>query len=226
MQSAILDAKSSPSAYPRDEIAAQARCAERLNHVGFWQASHRLSEVRELRDACRFDNLDRQTNERYELTKPKDNASEIANPAELDLERSIESLLADDSDDVRDDTFEESLSDQCDIAKELKNQDEKQASIDSETSTKHDESNTKSNNLHEESIGLYTVTKSGNLQTKLTNRHNPLGSSASCNRDSAEISRLNSKLDRFSENVTNKLQNLSVEINNIKENKPYSILVL
>ena len=27
-------------------------------------------------------------------------------------------------------------------------------------------------------------------------------------------------------NVTNKLQNLSVEINNIKENKPYSILVL
>ena len=34
--------------------------------------------------------------------------------------------------------------------------------------TKHDESNTKSKNLHEESIGpLYTVTKSGNLQTKL-----------------------------------------------------------
>ena len=160
------------------------------------------------------------------LKQDPDNASEIANPAELDLERSIESLLADDSDDVRDDTFEESFSDQCDIAKELKNQEEKQASIDSETSTKHDESNTKSKNLHEESIGLYTVTKSGNLQTKSTNRHNPLGSSASCNRDSAEISRLNSKLDRFSENVTNKLQNLSVEITNIKENKPYFILVL
>ena len=141
------------------------------------------------------------------LKQDPDNASEIANPAELDLERSIESLLADDSDDVRDDTFEESLSDQCDIAKELKNQDGKQASIDSKTSTKHDESNTKSKNLHEESIGLYTVTKSGNLPTKSTNRHNPLGSSASCNRDSAEISRLNSKLDRFSENVTNKLQN-------------------
>jgi hypothetical protein len=52
MQSAILDDKSSPRAYPRDEIAAQARRAELLNHVGFWQASHRLSEVRELRDAC------------------------------------------------------------------------------------------------------------------------------------------------------------------------------
>ena len=76
------------------------------------------------------------------LKQYPDNASEIANPAELDLERSIESLLADDSDDIRDDTFEESFSDQCDIAKELKNQDEKQASIDSETSTKHDESNT------------------------------------------------------------------------------------
>ena len=52
MQSANLDDKSSPRAYPRDEIAAQARFAERLNNVGFWQASHRLSEVRELRDAC------------------------------------------------------------------------------------------------------------------------------------------------------------------------------
>ena len=44
MQSAILDDKSSPRTYPRDEIAAQARCAERLNHVGFWQTSHRLSK--------------------------------------------------------------------------------------------------------------------------------------------------------------------------------------
>ena len=52
MQSAILDDKSSQRAHPRDEIAAQARCTERLNHVGFRQASHRPSEVRELRDAC------------------------------------------------------------------------------------------------------------------------------------------------------------------------------
>ncbi|CAB4003712.1 Hypothetical predicted protein [Paramuricea clavata] len=61
------------------------------------------------------------------LKQDPDNASEIANPAELHLERLIESLLADDSDDVTDDTFEESFSDQCDIAKELKNQEEKQA---------------------------------------------------------------------------------------------------
>jgi hypothetical protein len=52
MQPAILDDKSSPRANPRDEIAAQARCAERLNNVGYWQASHLLSDVGELRDAC------------------------------------------------------------------------------------------------------------------------------------------------------------------------------
>ena len=38
--------------------------------------------------------------------------------AEKDLERSIESLLADDSDDVSGNTFEESFSDQGDVAKE------------------------------------------------------------------------------------------------------------
>ena len=37
---------------------------------------------------------------------------------------------------------------------------------------------------------------------------------------------MNSKLERFSENVTNKLQDFAVEINSIKESKPYSILVL
>lgn len=58
---------------------------------------------------------------------------------------------------------------------------------------------------------------------KSTNKRNPLGSSVSCNCDSAEISRLNSKLDRFFENVTSTLQDHSAKINSIKENKPYSI---
>ena len=146
--------------------------------------------------------------------------------AEQDLERSIESLLADDSDDVSGDTFEESFSDQGDVAKESKNQNEKQANMDSEIGIKHVESSAKSIDLHKESIGLHTATKSGNLQTKSTNKLNPLGSSVSCNCDSAEISRLNSKLDRLFENVTNTLQDHSAEINSIKENRPYSILVL
>ena len=152
--------------------------------------------------------------------------AEITSPAELDLERSIESLLAGDSDDVSDDTFEESFNHQRDVAKELKNQDEKQASIDSDIGMKHDESNAKSENLHKESTSLHTITKSDNLQTNSTNKHNPLGSSVSCNCNSAEISRLNSKLDRFCENVTKTLQDHSAEINSFKENKPYSIVVL
>ena len=42
----------------------------------------------------------------------------------------------------------------------------------------------------------------------------------------SDISALNSKLERFTESVTNKLEDLAIEINNIKENKPYSILIL
>ena len=37
---------------------------------------------------------------------------------------------------------------------------------------------------------------------------------------------MKSKLERFTESVTNKLEDLAIEINNIKENKPYSILIL
>ena len=59
--------------------------------------------------------------------------AENASPAELDLERSIESLLADDCDDVNDDSSEESLSDRCDVAKESENQYSQQASIAFET---------------------------------------------------------------------------------------------
>jgi hypothetical protein len=44
--------KSSPPVYPRDEIAAQATCAERLNHFEFWQASHGLCKISEPGDAC------------------------------------------------------------------------------------------------------------------------------------------------------------------------------
>ncbi len=34
------------------------------------------------------------------------------------------------------------------------------------------------------------------------------------------------KLERFAQSVTNKLEDIAFEVNNIKENKPYSILVL
>ena len=152
--------------------------------------------------------------------------AENASPAELDLERSIESLLADDCDDVNDDSSEESLSDRCDVAKESENQCSQQASIAFETGTKHDELSAKSKSLHEEFIGLHSVTKSSNLQAKLTNTPNPVGCTARRNDDSPEINKLNSKLDRFYDNVTSTLHDLNAEINSIKENRPYSILVL
>jgi hypothetical protein len=42
----------------------------------------------------------------------------------------------------------------------------------------------------------------------------------------SEISVLKAKFERFAQSVTNKLEDISFEVNNIKENKPYSILVL
>ena len=42
----------------------------------------------------------------------------------------------------------------------------------------------------------------------------------------SEISALKAKFERFAQSVTNKLEHISFEVNNIKENKPYSILVL
>ncbi len=41
-----------------------------------------------------------------------------------------------------------------------------------------------------------------------------------------EINLLKSKLDRFAENVSTKLDDLALETNHIKENKPYSIVIL
>ena len=46
------------------------------------------------------------------------------------------------------------------------------------------------------------------------------------NGDSPEINKLNSKLHRFYENITNTIQDLNAKINCNKENRPYSILVL
>jgi hypothetical protein len=61
MQSTILDDKSSPRAYPRDEIAAQARCAERLNHVGF---------VRHLTDFLKYVNYEMPAEEARVILPP------------------------------------------------------------------------------------------------------------------------------------------------------------
>ena len=42
----------------------------------------------------------------------------------------------------------------------------------------------------------------------------------------SEIRLLNAKVERLAHNLTNKLEDIALEVNIIKENKPYSILVL
>ena len=77
---------------------------------------------------------------------------------------------------------------------------------------------------------LHTASKPVNIESvKKTKKHNPLGNLstvlATIMHD-IEINLLKSKLDRFAENVSTKLDDLAFEINHIKENKHYSIVIL
>lgn len=75
------------------------------------------------------------------------------------------------------------------------------------------------------------LSTSSNLHIEETNLHRapqssiPLGGPSNYNPE-FEIGALKSKLESFAEKVTNKLDDLAIEINDIKENKPYSIVVL
>ena len=71
-------------------------------------------------------------------------------------------------------------------------------------------------NLHKESQNKHAVSKSQNI----------LGNTnLNCNCES-EIGTLKSKMERFADNVANKLDDLTSEIHNMKENKLYSIVAL
>ena len=58
------------------------------------------------------------------------------------------------------------------------------------------------------------------------NTTNPLRDTYNNYKYNSEISVLKAKLERFAQSVTNKLEDIAFEVNNIKENKPQSILVL
>ena len=104
------------------------------------------------------------------------------------------------------------------------------------------ESTSRINNIQKESVNLHTpptpdnTTCTDNLHTppkpnntediKKTKKHNPLGNLSTGYENNIEIDLLKSKLDRFAENVLAKLDDLAFEINHIKENKPYSIVIL
>ena len=103
-------------------------------------------------------------------------------------------------------------------------------------------------NLHKESLNLHTPPKPAkttstdipnkesllhkapkpvNIESvKKTKKHNPLGNLSTSYEHDIEINLLKLKLDRFAENVSTKLDDLAFEINYIKENKPYSIVIL
>ena len=61
---------------------------------------------------------------------------------------------------------------------------------------------------------------------KKTKKHSPLGKLSSSYDHGIEINILKTKLDRFAENVSTKLDDLAFEINHSKENKPYSFVIL
>jgi hypothetical protein len=71
-------------------------------------------------------------------------------------------------------------------------------------------------NLHKEPMNLHRVPHS----------YTPLGDSNKNYNPEFEIGALKFKLESFSEKVSNKLDDLAIEINNIKESKAYSIVVL
>ena len=77
-------------------------------------------------------------------------------------------------------------------------------------------SNSKSTYLHTISSNLHTTTKPCN----------PSGSINTSYSSDSEIGILKSKIENFADNVTAKLADLTCELNSIKENKPYSIVVL
>lgn len=60
----------------------------------------------------------------------------------------------------------------------------------------------------------------------MSNSQNHIGNINSNYNCESEIGTLKSKMERFADNVTNKLEDLASEIHNIKENKLYSIVVL
>ena len=88
-------------------------------------------------------------------------------------------------------------------------------------------------NLYKESLNLHTPPKSDKTtstdnskkESLLHTAPKPVGNLRPSYDHDIEINLLKSKLDRFAENVSTKLDDLALEINHIKENKPYSTVI-
>ena len=78
---------------------------------------------------------------------------------------------------------------------------------------------TGTDNPHKESL-LHTAPKPINIESiKKTNKHNPLGNLSTSYDHDIEMCEIG-------ENVSTKLDDLALEINHIKENKPCAIVIL
>ena len=78
-------------------------------------------------------------------------------------------------------------------------------------------------NVFNEPFNLHKV--SNECGEKL-NKTSPLKDIYDNYNNESEISVLKFKFEKFAQSVTNKLEGIAAEVNNIKENKPYSIIVL
>ncbi len=156
-----------------------------------------------------------------------DQTAMSTSPTETELAKSIESLLASKNEDINDinktkdiPTNEEaSEDDMSDIEKNEDISTKFDDNIIHEAQSSKEETNknlSTSVNLHKEPMILHRVPHS----------YTPLGDSNKNYNPEFEIGALKFKLENFAEKVSNKFDDLAIEINNIKESKAYSIVVL
>ena len=166
--------------------------------------------------------------------KQNENVSDNGGIDESRLQKALDSLVSDESDDesIADDTSQNLPSRPKGAGKNLRNQHGKQGETASKSeASKYEteepiiESTNKVNNIRKESVNLHTPTIPDNT-TCTGNLHN-----VNCNKMDhlPEIKEINSKLEEYMQNVNSKFEALSEEISTIKdnkENKAYAILVL
>ena len=157
----------------------------------------------------------------YMFLTASEGALGSANPIETELNNSIDNLLAD----------EESVRMTASTTAEVfePNDTEKAEKSPSNQLYEHEEI---TSNLAKTKVKASSFPANENLNNELptlhttTKLHNPSGLTNSSNTRGTEIDILKSKLESFADEVTTTLSDLAYELNTIKENKLYSIVVL
>ena len=157
----------------------------------------------------------------YMFLTASEGALGSANPIETELDNSIDNLLADEE------SVRMTASTTAGVFKP--NDTGKAEKSPSNHLYEHEEI---TSNLAKTKIKASSFPANENLNNELptlhttTKLHNPSGLTNSSNTRGTEIDLLKSKLESFADEVTTTLSDLAYELNTIKENKPYSIVVL